>query len=681
MSNRTPSSTSFRTGSASRTRAPPKKNPGTTTPQDPPVPVRPQVPRPSRRVPTGQSQYQSPPVFSELLNDRNNFSDREMPSMEPVLGSVTPNLPQINPYFNLPRELVEAVARERDLAFFRPNRRQELTGAEMAAQVFEFDHILPDWLSTIRAKDIGNFQTLTGARLYVYGALNGIDFNQMPSIQGSNDLIQFIRAAIILADRNHPERSRLSNLIRSLRRDHLEYFTRPIIGRSESITRFVPDAMLRDILIRGDVAGFDLNALDLAAQRYEILRHHKYRDNLARLYGIHESPNPSSAWTAVARLPPHPMERIILYLDAYTPGQVTKTFGMVIPLAYTGQVERYIRENIEFYAQILTRGAMIPPSLELLCTRSKESIRQTLTYLTDEEIHRHTSIYVPYRSRPDLVRNTSKAIRGRGNRFMYPCIRSSTRSINQQTMLFTDIMEVEVFMVCFGNALKYYSYELQELIGAFHWDEQNNSMEFKHPEAMTLHFTIREIESLKQLLQCFDPSSEIQTLVQRIDQGIIYAREKIGYDDTARAQLDRLNPGERNWVREFLRQLLHIGMYMRRWRGPGHPYPLHEIETKRDWDPMLKVQDEMMKGRGMLDQMGSAPAQYCMGLRMCEYTATGTIEQHGGSIESDWNRVATGNFCIRMASSKFVGTSLHFLRALFRENITGIDTTAVARIV
>jgi hypothetical protein len=375
------------------------------------------------------------------------------------------------------------------------------------------------------------------------------------------------------------------------------------------------------------------------------------------------------------------MEQVIIYLDSYTPGQITKTFGMVVPLSYTDRVEMYIRENIYLYASLLTRPALLPIPLDALATLNKRDLRQLLYSMSDNEIHTYTGIYVPYNGRESLIRNTVKAILSSKSRFMYPCMRSAARSINATTILFTDITDTQTFMVCYGTAQRYYSYELQELIGAFHLDERTGLMDFRHPEDPARHFTTLEVEGLKILLRCFNPTPEIETLIGRIDQGLIFAREKIEYDTTARNGLARLNADGKMHVRAFLYQLFYIGMYMRRWRGPGYPYPLREADTRREWDPMVKVQDELIRARDALDQMSAATIRYCMGLRVCEYKVGGSIEQHNNSLGTDWTQVVRGQFCIRMASSKFVGTGLHFLRVLFHENIEGVDTTSVARIV
>ena len=70
-----------------------------------------------------------------------------------------------------------------------------------------------------------------------------------------------------------------------------------------------------------------------------------------------------------------------------------------------------------------------------------------------------------------------------------------------------------------------------------------------------------------------------------------------------------------------------------------------------------------------------------MDLKLCQYNRDGSIEHGAVTFKGEWDGVLKGTHCIRMASTKFIGTGLHYLRALYRETIPGVDVKVLERIV
>jgi len=310
---------------------------------------------------------------------------------------------------------------------------------------------------------------------------------------------------------------------------------------------------------------------------------------------------------------------------------------------------------------------------------SSRDLTNYISELTDGEIFENIGVYVPYDSRDELVTNIVAAITRL--RFMYPSKRSLVRSHNKETLMMTEITDVETFMVCYGTALKYYTYELADLTAAFHRDEETHVMEFRRPENPNLRFTQNDIEGLVRLLQCFPPTPDIALLIERINEALIDAREKIAHDDVARRELLVFDKATQGLVREFLRQIFFTGMYMRRWKGPGNPFPVAENDTKDKKEPDEKVTHEVGTGMEILKQMGPLARAFCMNLKICQYNRDGGIDHGAITFNGEWDGVVKGNQCIRMASTRFIGTGLHYLRALYRETIPGIDVKALDRIV
>lgn len=585
---------------------------------------------------------------------------------------IPPTLPATNPYLNLPRPVLDAIAQDRDINLVGSN-------AERANQLYEFDHIMPEWIQAIITKNVANFQVLgVGPKYYVFGALNGVDFTDVGGLQ-ARDLVNFIRVSILMNDTknnaNHPGRAVLTGLINGLNRNILEVLS-VRIGIPRINLRFISIQELRTAIATGSTAHVANATIAIVAQRYSMLTTHRHSNLLANLYDIDDD----ARWINVARSAPHPLESVICNIDTFDPLEIAATFGMSIPLAHSNNTREYVCSNIVSYANVVTRGTLNPIPLNVTTYMSHQDLVEYVSKLTDQEIFSNIGVYVPYETRDELVLNTVTAIIR--SRFMFPAVRSLEHSVNKVTPIIQDdITDTNIFMVCFGTALKYVTYSLDELTDSFYRDTETGVMEFRRPENVNTKFTISDIEGLRQLVSCFPMTEDIRRLINVIDEGIIDAREKIEFDDVARARMAVFDKPDQDLMKAFLRHIFYTGMYMRRWAGPGHAFPLRSKTTTDGKDPDGKVTDQLGAGMAMLDQMAPAVKTLCLTLTICEYNGQGGIDHGKAKFGAEWENVIAGRQCIRMASSKFVGTGYHYLRALFRETIPGMDVKAVDRIV
>ena len=648
-----------------------------------PVPIMPtgrQLPEPVN-VNTGP--VRMPPVLPTINDRRTQIPPPMLPTlnqpmrqmhmvMTPEGGVTTPktqvNLPTENPYIRVPRAVMDAIAQERDITLVGSNM-------ERAGQLFEFDHIMPEWIQSVLTKTIDNFQVLTGSKLYLFGAVNGVNFDGIGALP-NRELINYIRVFILTSVPDHPGREFLPQLVTNLSRQVLEMFAGRI-GIPRDNLRFISMDELRRAVITGRTDHIANGTIAIVAQRYNTLRNHKYANLLDDLYDVDGD---DDAWINVARTAPHPMESVILGLDGYSSKEIVDTFGMAIPLSHANNIDQYIRANLVGYKNVLTRGTLDPIPLEVLVFMEPHGLENYISKLTDNEIFTNIGIYVAYTTRVELVRSVANTITR--PQFMYPAIRVEARAHNKATTInFTPITDLDSFMVCYGTALKYYMYELDELTGAFYRDDDTGVMEFRRPENVRTKFVTQDVENLRRLLSCFPPTTDITDLMNRIDEGLIDAKEKIAYDDTARLQLRAFDNQTKELIQQYLRQIFYTGMYMRRWQGPGHAFPLKSDTTKHHREPDDKVSEQLGMGLALLKQMGQSPKNFCMSLKICEYNGRGNIDHGQTAFNNEWENVIKGTQCIRMASSKFVGTGYHYLRALFRETIPGMDVTAVDRII
>lgn len=64
-----------------------------------------------------------------------------------------------------------------------------------------------------------------------------------------------------------------------------------------------------------------------------------------------------------------------------------------------------------------------------------------------------------------------------------------------------------------------------------------------------------------------------------------------------------LSPDLKSTIYQLLMYIFDTGMYMRRWQGPGHKYPVKEYDTNKKIDPEKTVNPRLHDLNTKLDQL------------------------------------------------------------------------------
>lgn len=278
------------------------------------------------------------------------------------------------------------------------------------------------------------------------------------------------------------------------------------------------------------------------------------------------------------------------------------------------------------------------------------------------------------------IRNKSNSTPAPPNKYNSPQVWGPPLPSNRETVSYTDIMDKSVFMFGFGTPVRYQTYEIDDLIAAFYRDAETGASVFRRPESQNQQFTEDEMDDLDMFLveiNSFTPGAN--DLRRRISD-IKHIREDMTVTIRKLTTKFRTFPAvEQMLVKEFLKSLFFAGMYMRRWKGPGNPFPITEQETLCKTDPEPLVQENLSLGRDILNRMVEEVRTFVLNLYTIQYNRDGSIEIEKQKFSEEWNAVVAGTQCIRMASTKFVGTCVFYLKEFFEEEIPGM-TGPVARI-
>jgi len=369
-------------------------------------------------------------------------------------------------------------------------------------------------------------------------------------------------------------------------------------------------------------------------------------------------------------------DEVVMDLDRMRLDEFLAKIGMVLPPHIT-DIKQYLVNNVSFYQRSYYRDKSMPLPTPHMDFSAESDLRRYLSQFTDPELIHGLGVYVAYQSRNHLLDTLQHLIRN-GNRFFIPFQRHSR---NLHTFLGTDTRNLENFMVAYGGVTNYMCYEPDELVMVFDFlrDSEDESVQgdfvFARPENRNLIFDLDEIKQLRTLAEIF--KQHLQELYDRIEVGMEAVRMQYQIDNEIRKIFHTFDEKYHSRIREFFIRFFETGMYMRRWRGPGHPYPLQEEATLVKVEPDAAVLDAYGRLKETQEQLPTNIQKFLMGLRIMEYRE-GQYDKLSWTIETILESVFTGAFCIRMASTKFITTAFAYLRTFFSERMPGFDIASTS---
>ena len=363
--------------------------------------------------------------------------------------------------------------------------------------------------------------------------------------------------------------------------------------------------------------------------------------------------------------------------------------GMVFPLQASTIVLRreYFFESISAYSHLVNTSG----------TFRENYLTGPVRELTDRQILLLLGGQVVYNTRTQLERlavdmlSRSPTVEQGSRHFFVPFKRDP---LNRCTL--TSLEETqnrEMFLVAFGTATSYVCHEIAELVGYMAPSESgiyryailglNGKYQALTPaQAMELRLLVSGLEPRMRS----EVRNESQTLLRCLDCIGQALRVNNTHDRTAIQQFRKFELQTRILIRQYLDRVFELGMYMRRWKGPGNPYPLQEAETLRaDFDPDLDLRVPVTLVWDTTKKLDSGAQRFVHSLRMVVFKDGRFTHSVSKTMSGVYKQAFTMDdehkICIRMASAELIGSSYYYIDLLYNEVIQGFDPTRLALIM
>lgn len=221
------------------------------------------------------------------------------------------------------------------------------------------------------------------------------------------------------------------------------------------------------------------------------------------------------------------------------------------------------------------------------------------------------------------------------------------------------------------------NFEIQD---AFAFDPALPHREFYNKELINLRAILKAYNSDGDFNDDKENMFELKNIIK---YGMYYRDELIKFNAKISESFQNLQPEEKDIVKQWLYTLFNAGMRMRRWAGPGTPYPQLESETltKNITNEDIPEYEEQtiaeLKKLFKLESKMSATLKFNLNNLMAQeirrgvVLSVGKIGPHIQVVTDDgWRGDAA---CIRLNSTIFIGTAYCYLLSIFNEIIPNFN--------
>lgn len=377
--------------------------------------------------------------------------------------------------------------------------------------------------------------------------------------------------------------------------------------------------------------------------------------------------------------------------------EFAKNIGIIFP--YLGPSQNikkeekwnYITSNIFYYTKLPERISY----LEKINISNTKTQIEYIPYMTDGEILNHVKAFLSFDSRRSLVRKAIEFLTIMKNQFFLPTIDLYQNANNKETcILLLPVKTKKTYVptyIGYGYAQRYTIIDIEELQMSFITTIGTGGQKrtnFRIPYKPDYTFTCDELEELLLVLKNFqynfpDIGVKFNDLIKQIEDGLFLNKNTAlnDYEKTLVSEYRRLTfkNNEKKIMRDIFYKIFECGMYMRRWKGPGNPYPVLEIETRDSTiktaslvDPQENTTLCLVEIKKLIDSLSIFNKSFVEKLHILNWMEENEI---GESILFALRKVGydtEDGVCIRVYSSLFVETGYHYLQLFYNETIPGI---------
>ncbi len=371
---------------------------------------------------------------------------------------------------------------------------------------------------------------------------------------------------------------------------------------------------------------------------------------------------------AISRSKTSPLEKYIVECTRENYMTLSLEIGMNIPAIAAGDSYLYYLMNVVDYKNVLEGSE---PADNEIFTRLGiyfyYTSRSNLYYAYQHLICKNERVFAPMR-----CNITGESIHGVLNRSL------NTDLTTGETV--NEALKNGEFVICFGKYNAFHTTTLEELDNAFQITDENTA--FRIPYDYGNEYEEEIVDNLVSFLALYPDTPQKVSLLDKIKKIKEISVEKNNAEKQRLVRLKQAPEEVKLLIKEYYYKVFDLGMYFRKWRGPGHPYPMDKASTEiKDFDP------NNVTTKLHLDSMGeitkNLPREWQFWIRetpLFDSSKSGRFKESNSTLGRLHDNVLRDEACIRMASSEYIATSVRALLVYFRTSVPNFDVRSVVHI-
>ncbi len=200
-------------------------------------------------------------------------------------------------------------------------------------------------------------------------------------------------------------------------------------------------------------------------------------------------------------------------------------------------------------------------------------------------------------------------------------------------------------IISYGTFTNFICYNLAEFLPAFRCA---GTIAFRHPDEPAKVFNSREMDQLINILEHIPGTDE---LIGVITNNRVPFIGEISTDPVIRQK-----------IVDIFKHLFEAGMYQRRWKGPGHPYPMRYEETREG--TLIDVEVDMTPSLGQIRELVLSLPKSVQEDLFSIPTIGSNLKTSSRTFGQFFDQTIRGKWCIGFGNATMVFTGYYYLKAL-----------------
>lgn len=548
---------------------------------------------------------------------------------------------------------------------------EELILEEMAPLLHAADVKDPAWLNNVINRSAFAMVSLSTNEMYVFGAYHGLTFHR-PWSTGVGNLGMCAVMQLLL----NPLQHHVKQLIAADNRTALVPAAEYYMGED---CNYMPTSMLGEIITHvGKLTGSVLEAYHTLQYRYRALTNYGGALFWNDLYKVPKKYQTDPIGYIIRNRSPHLFEDYLIrvYQGNLTRNDVYQIMGMIIPPTVDdSNLARYIQDNVGYYINVMKRQGnptLVMPLDKWSSVKASDRLVM-LEACTDLVILSTAQAYLPYSGRDVLLRKIVSLVDTPG--FFLPL--GITGASNQETVMATPVKDLPLnysVAIAYGTLQRYWIYELEDLIHGFavvlDGADAPRRPESKDPQ----YFTVEDLTQLLDIMTVMSKSAELAELQELTVKHRLRVLSALHPKDLFMKNISEAEHSSVLQMVELLEYFIITGMYMRRWQGPGHPYPLLDFPQGVPEQTVI-VSDRLLYLREQVNRPEIHKIFSSMSLCDMDYVSGEIKIKAHTTLSSRFNELVSNNHCIKLGSTDFIFTAIYYLRILGRGDVVTFTLT------